>query len=142
VDGRDRGLIIWRLRTPPTSVSSSDVFPPEEYGTGARLTPLVDAPAWVKTKARAETGRRAVLSDVPAEGDRVTLTPDDKAFLESAPSYEERLSLIASLAPPPMPTPSMTRRIFSMLLFVIIAGGACAILGMAVLRMLGKLVLP
>jgi hypothetical protein len=123
-------------------VSSSDVFSPEEYGTGARKTPIVDAPAWVKAKARAETGRRPVMGDAPADGDRATLTPDDKAFLESEPHYEERPSLLASLAPPSMRTPSMTRRIFSMLLFVVIAGGACLVLGLAVLRMLGKIVLP
>jgi hypothetical protein len=123
-------------------VAASDVFPAEEYGTGARKTPIVDAPAWVKDKARAETGRRPVGMDPPAEQERVSLTPEDRAFLESEPGYDERLSLLASLAPPSMRTPSMMRRIFSMLLFVVIAGGACVVLGLAVLRMFGKLILP
>jgi hypothetical protein len=95
----------------------------------------------VQAKARAETGRIA-RTEPSAEQERVTLTPEDRHFLESEPSYEERVSLLASLAPPSMRTPSMMRRIVSMLLFVVIAGGACAVLGLAVLRMIGKLVLP
>jgi hypothetical protein len=122
-------------------VDASDVFSAEEPGTAARKTPIVDPPAWVKAKARAETGRR-LSSELATEPERVSLTPEDSAFLDSEPSYDERLSLLASLAPPSMRTPSMMRRIFSMLLFVVIAGGACLVLGLAVLRMLGKLVLP
>jgi hypothetical protein len=80
--------------------------------------------------------------EASADGDRATLTPDDRAFLESVPSYEES-EAIASLAPPPaLPAPSTSRRVLSLLLFATIATGACAVLGLAVLRMLGKVVLP
>ena len=97
------------------------------------MTPLVDAPAWVKAQARREAS---------ADGDRATLTPDDRAFLESIPSYEEAEATV-SLAPPPvLPAPSMARRVVSLLLFATIATGACAVLGLAVLRMLGVAVLP
>jgi hypothetical protein len=97
---------------------------------------LVDAPAWVKAQARREAS---------GDGDRATLTPDDRAFLESVPSYEEseESEALASLAPPPaLPAPSTLRRVVSLLLFATIATGACAVLGLAVLRMLGKLVVP
>jgi hypothetical protein len=97
------------------------------------LTPLVDAPAWVKAQARREAN---------ADGDRATLTPDDRAFLESIPSYEEGEALTSLPPPPTLPGPSTTRRVLSLLLFATIATGACAVLGLAVLRMLGKVVLP
>jgi hypothetical protein len=103
-----------------------DAFTAEEYGTGSRLTPVVDAPAWLKEASRS--------------GERATLAPAERAFLESIPSYDEPPP--SSLAPPPLPTPSMTRRIVSTLLFVVITTAACAVLGLAVLRMLGKLALP
>lgn len=75
------------------------------------------------------------------DGDRATLTPTDRAFLESEPSYEERESLLVSLAPPPVQAkPSLARRVGSLLLFVTIAGGACTVLALAVLRMLGRVV--
>ena len=111
---------------------ATDMFPAEEYGSGSRLTPLVDAPAWVKAQARREAS---------PDGDRATLTPDDRAFLESIPSYEESGPL-TSLPPPALPAPSTLRRVMSLLLFATIATGACAVLGLAVLRMLGRVVLP
>jgi hypothetical protein len=94
---------------------------------------LVDAPAWVKAQARRE---------LSGEGDRATLTPDDRAFLESVPSYGESEALTSLPPPPALPAPSRTRRVMSLLLFATIATGACAVLGLAVLRMLGRLVLP
>lgn len=120
-------------RLPPRGVASSDTFSPEEYGTGSRRTPLVDAPAWLKAQAQREPS---------PDGDRATLTPDDRAFLESIPAYEDEAAAMATLAPPAAPTPSMLRRVMSLLLFVSIAGGACAVLGLAVLRMLGKTLFP
>jgi hypothetical protein len=103
-----------------------DAFPAEEYGTGSRMTPLVDAPAWLKEASRG--------------GDRATLAPAERAFLDNPPSYEQELA--PSLAPPPSYAPSLTRRITTMLLFVVITSGACAVLGLAILRMLGKFALP
>ena len=93
----------------------------------------MDAPPWVKAQARRE---------VSSEGDRATLTPGDRAFLESVPSYDEDVALTSLSPPPALPVPSTMRRVTSLLLFVIIATGACAVLGLAVLRMLGKAVLP
>src|ERR1044071_4731427 len=99
-------------------VAMSDTFSAEEYGSGSRPTPLIDAPAWLQAQARRDTG------------DRATLTPYDRAFLESPPTYEEGESL-----PPPAPVvvagPSTARRVFSLLLFVAIAGSASAVLGLA-----------
>ena len=89
---------------------------------------MVDAPAWLKEASRG--------------GDRATLAPAERAFLDNPPSYEGEPEAAASLAPPPDYAPSRTRRIMSMLLFVVITSGACAVLGLAVLRMLGKLALP
>jgi hypothetical protein len=106
-------------------VTTTDAFPPEEYGSGSRPTPLGDAPAWLKAQARGET-------------DRATLAPAERAFLESIPSYDEERSL-PSVTPPWVATPSLARSIASKLLFVAIAGGASAILGLAVMRMLGRL---
>lgn len=105
----------------------TDAFPAQEYGTGSRRTPLVDAPTWLKDASR---------------GDRATLAPAERAFLDSPPSYEEEAPVVPSIAPPPVHVPSLTRRIMSMLLFVVITSGACAVLGLAVMRMLGKLALP
>lgn len=120
-------------RLPPKGVASSDTFSPNEYGSGSRPTPLIDAPAWLKSQAKREPA---------SDGDRATLTPGDRAFLESIPAYDEAPEELASLAPPPLPTPSTLRRVVSLLLFVTIGGGACAVLGLAVLRMLGKTILP
>lgn len=89
----------------------------------------MDAPAWLKAQARREPG---------PDGDRATLTPDDRAFLESIPAYEDTATAIASLPPPPLPKPSTMRRVMSLLLFVTITGSACAVLVLAALRMLGK----
>jgi hypothetical protein len=114
-------------------VASSDTFSPQEYGSGSRPTPLIDAPAWLKAQAKREPS---------PDGDRATLTPGDRAFLESMPSYEEDVEALASLAPPAVPVPSTMRRVLSLLLFVTIAGGACAVLGLAVMRMIGKTVFP
>ncbi len=110
-------------------MATTDAFPAEEFGSGSRLTPLVDAPAWLKAQARRES----------PEGDRATLTPYDRAFLESPPTYEEG----ASFLPPepallPVRVPSRARRVFSLLLFVLISGSASAVLGLAVLRFLGR----
>jgi hypothetical protein len=67
-----------------------------------------------------------------------TLTPADHAFLESAPTYEERDSLQLSVAPPPIRRePPYARRIVSLLLFVGIAGSASVLLGLAAIRLLG-----
>jgi hypothetical protein len=109
-------------------MASDAVFPAEEYGTGSRPTPLVDAPAWLK------------LESQRTSGDRATLTPTDQAFLESAPAYEEDAVLPLSIAPPALPEPSLTRRVLSLLLFVAIAGSAGAVLSLAVLRYLGHAV--
>jgi hypothetical protein len=76
------------------------------------------------------------------DGDRATLTPDDRAFLESVPSYEESEALPSLPPPTALPAPSTLRRVLSLLLFATIATGACAVLGVAVLRMLGRVVLP
>jgi hypothetical protein len=110
-------------------VAPTDTFPAEEYGSG-RLTPLVQAPDWVQARAR----REAAL-----DGDRATLTPSDQAFLESPPAYEEGgAAPLLSLPAPPLPSPSLARSIMAKLLFVAIAGGACLVLGLALLRMLGR----
>jgi hypothetical protein len=103
------------------------MFSAEEFGSGSRPTPLIDAPAWLKAQARREPG---------SDGDRATLTPYDCAFLESPPTYEGGASL---LPPEPVrPVPSTARRVLSLLLFVAIAGSASAVLGLAVLRLLGR----
>lgn len=62
--------------------------------------------------------------------ERITLTPVDRAFLDSEPDYE-RLSL-----PPAShhPEPSAPRRVGALLLFMGIAGLAVAILTAAALR--------
>jgi hypothetical protein len=99
-------------------------FPAEEFGSGSRPTPLVDAPAWMKAH------------QPPA--DRITLTPLDQAFLESPPTYEEGGSPLPSLPPPALPAPSKSRRVLSLVLFVGIAGTASAVLVMAALRYLGR----
>jgi len=105
-------------------VATSDEFPAEEFGSGSRLTPVVDAPAWLKTLSRSD-----------ADPERATLTPYDRAFLESPPTYEEGGSL---LPPEPVtPRPSTARRVLSLLLFVTIAGGAGAVLSLAALQRLG-----
>lgn len=107
------------------AVTTTDVFPPEEYGSGSRPTSLGDAPAWLKAQAR-------------GEADWATLAPAERAFLESISSYGEEPPL-PSVAPPPVATPSLARSVASKLLFVAIAGSASAILGLAVMRMLGHL---
>jgi hypothetical protein len=106
-------------------MTSPGAFPAEEFGSGSRPTPLVDAPAWLRARA------------AEPDGDRATLTPSDRAFLESPPTYEEGGSLLPSLPPPVLAAPSPARRVLSLLLFVAIGGGASAVLGLAVLRYLG-----
>ncbi len=71
---------------------------------------------------------------------RATLTPIDRAFLESAPAYEEHNSLMPEADAPSVSlrTPSPQRRVSSLLLFVTIAGGATLVLMLAVLRLLGR----
>ena len=82
----------------------------------------------------------ATSDTFPAEefgsGSRVTLTPYDHAFLESPPTYEEGGSLLPP--EPVLPAPSTKRRVLSLLLFVFIASGASAVLGLALLRALGR----
>ena len=111
-------------------VATSDVFPAEEFGTGSRRTPLIDAPVWLKDRARRDP-----------DGDRATLTPYDHAFLESPPTYEEGGSLLHSEPPPASAAPSGTRRVLSLLLFAVIVGSASTLLGLAVARMLGRTIL-
>jgi hypothetical protein len=106
-------------------MTSDAVFPAEEYGSGSRPTPLVDAPAWLK------------LESHRSGGDRATLTPTDRAFLESSPTYEEGGVPLESLPPPPALKPSVTRRIVSLLLFAMIVGSASAVLVLAMFRYLG-----
>ena len=109
------------------SVAISDAFSAEEYGTG-RLTPLAESPAWLKAESRR-----------PDE-DRATLTPYDRAFLESPPTYEEggSVSEPAEALPALAPAPSPQRRVMSLVLFVTIAGGASAVLALAALRFLAQ----
>jgi hypothetical protein len=70
-------------------------------------------------------------------GSRASLTPADRAFLDNPPAYEESASSLASLPAPALPAPSLARSLLSKLLFVMIAGSACAVLVLAVMRMLG-----
>ena len=74
-------------------------------------------------------------SQPPAE--RVTLTPSDRAFLESPPTFEEGGSLLPP-EPVALPAPSRLRRAFALLLFTLIIGAALAVLGLAATRMLGR----
>lgn len=76
-------------------------------------------------------------------GSRATLTPHDRAFLESPPSYEE-LETPLSVAPPArvLPTPSARRRASSLILFSVIAGGAVLVLVLAALRLLNDATVP
>ena len=79
------------------------------------------------------------MSDTfPAEeygsGSGGTLTPFDRAFLESPPAYEEgRAPSVVEPIPAPR-VPSARRRISSLLLFSEIAGGCSLVLALAVLR--------
>lgn len=80
----------------------------------------------------------AFTADEIGTGSRATLTPSDRAFLESPPTYEEGGSLLPD--PPAVPVrvaPSPARRVSSLLLFTVIVGGASVVLGLAVLRFLG-----
>ena len=83
-----------------------DTFESEEVGTGARLTPLMEPPAWLRAQA----------------------TRDDELHVELAPDEE----------PPVRARPSGLRRFTSISLFVLIGGSALVILGLAVLRALGR----
>jgi len=105
-------------------MASHGAFPAEEFGSGSRPTPLVDAPAWLKARSQ-------------PPGERVTLTPSDRAFLESPPTYGEGGSLLPQ-APLALPTPSRARRLLSLALFALIAGPSLAVLGLAVVRLLGR----
>jgi hypothetical protein len=107
-------------------VATDEAFTPEEFGS-SRLTPLIDAPLWLKAKSLAG-----------GDGDRATLTPSDRAFLESPPTYEEGGSLLPDEPVVQVRTPSPMRRVASLLLFVVITGSACAVLGLAALRLLGR----
>jgi hypothetical protein len=70
-------------------------------------------------------------------GSRASLTPADRAFLDNPPSYEDGASTLASLPAPALPAPSLARSLLSKLLFVMIAGSACAVLALAVMKMMG-----
>jgi hypothetical protein len=84
-----------------------DTFESEEVGTGARLTPLMEPPAWLRAQA----------------------TRDDELHVELELAPEEE--------PPARARPSGLRRFTSISLFVLIGGGALVILGLAVLRATG-----
>ena len=85
----------------------------------------------------------AFTADEIGTGSRVTLTPSDRAFLESPPTYEEGGSLLPEPpAPPVRAQPSPARRVSSLLLFTVIAGGASLVLVLAVLRFLGHTLFP
>ena len=77
-------------------------------------------------------------------GSRATLTPSDRAFLESPPAYEEEDESIVPEAPSQreLPTPSARRRVSSLLLFVVITGGATLVLALAGLRLVARALLP
>jgi hypothetical protein len=95
----------------------------------------------VGTRAGSPTGGAVPGRSGPAP-ERVTLTPYDRAFLESPPNYEEGGSLSPSEPlPAPVPAPSPSRRARSRALFIAIAGSALAVLGLAALRYLGHLLL-
>ena len=70
-------------------------------------------------------------------GSRASLTPADRAFLDNPPPHEEGQSALASLPAPALPAPSLARSLLSKLLFVMIAGSACAVLVLAIMKMLG-----
>jgi hypothetical protein len=82
----------------------------------------------------------AFTADEIGTGNRATLTPSDRAFLESPPTYEEGGSLLPEPEPPrvELRTPSPERRRSSLLLFVAITGSACVVLGLAALRLVGS----
>ena len=62
--------------------------------------------------------------------------------MESIPSYDEEVPL-PSLPPPTLVRkPSRSRRVVALLLFVVVAGSASAVLGLAILRMMGHTILP
>jgi hypothetical protein len=67
-------------------------------------------------------------------GSRATLTPSDRAFLESPPTYEDGGSPSIVEPIPARPEPSAARRVSSLLLFTVIAGGASLVLVLAVAR--------
>jgi hypothetical protein len=73
-----------------------------------------------------------------AIGSRVSLTPADRAFLDNPPSYDEGASALASFPAPALSAPSLARSLLSKLLFVMIAGSACAVLALAIMKMLGR----
>lgn len=84
-----------------------DTFESEELGTGARLTPLMEAPAWLRAQA----------------------SRDDELPIE--------FELVDELGPPARPRPSGLRRLMSLSLFVLIGGSALVVLGLALLRATG-----
>jgi hypothetical protein len=86
------------------------------------------------------------MSDTfPAEehgsGSRSTLTPTDRAFLESAPTHEEGEPPFSE-SPPLRSGPTPARRVSALLLFSVIAGSASLVLGLAVLRILAQALFP
>jgi hypothetical protein len=84
------------------------------------------------------TSNDGFSADEVGTGVRATLTPFDRAFLESPPADGEGDPALASTAPPPlMSQPPTARRVLSLLLFVGITGGAAVVLGLAALRALG-----
>lgn len=80
----------------------------------------------------------AFTADEIGTGNRATLTPSDRAFLESPPTYEEGGSLLPEPPRVELRTPSPQRRLSSLLLFITIAGSATLVLGLAALRLIGS----
>jgi hypothetical protein len=69
-------------------------------------------------------------------GNRATLTPFDRAFLESPPVYEESAAPPrAETSPPRVWVPSAERRASARRLFAIIGGSATLVLALALVRL-------
>ena len=122
-------------------------FPAQEYGSG-RLTPVVDAPPWLKAKSKSPFAGPAPQQapQTPQETERVTLSPSDQAFLASSPTYGEgqsptHESLIPAANLPVRAKPSWQRRVAAIGLFMLIGGGALSVLVLAALRVMGHDVL-
>lgn len=112
-------------------MTAHGAFPADEFGSGSRPTPLIDAPSWLLALSQRES----------AEADRATLTPGDHAFLEALPTYQESAveqdASPLSAEPIVIHKPSTARRVVSLLLFVAIGGSSCGVLVLAALRLLG-----
>ncbi len=71
-------------------------------------------------------------------GNRASLTPFDRAFLDSPPTYEEESDSLFADAPRPRAVPSPERRAAARRLFVLIGGSAVLVLVLALLRVLWR----